>query len=290
MIRIMRTLIVAFAGASALAVAGPAAAATATVSIYGSGFSPKNVTVTQGDTVTWVNRDNVNHQVLATGGQFVSAILKPGQRYSFTFNSPGAYNYQDELHSKLTGKIAVKVAPPTLTLAVSQPSIIYGTKVTLTGTISSHAAGQQVTIYYRPYPQPNLIQRATLLTAAGGMFSFLVEPQVLTTYQASWSGAFATPVNVQVRPHLSLGRSGAWLIHVSGGRSFAGRSVQLQRLNPSTGQWVTLRKVELAARSSARVTLTLPKGVNKLRLTMSVNQAGAGYLGAIGPTITWRQR
>ena len=179
--------------------------------------------------------------------------------------------------------------PPTLTLAVSQPSIVYGTKVTLTGTISSHAAGQPVTIYYRPYPQPNLIQRTTLLTAAGGAFSFLVEPQILTTYQASWSGAFATPVTVQVQPHLSLGRSGAWLIHVSGGRSFAGRGVQLQRLNTLTGQWVTLRKVQLDARSSARVALTLPKGVNKLRLTMSVNQAGAGYLGAIGPTITWRQ-
>ena len=286
----MRTLVVALAAVSALLLAGPAGAATSTVSIYGSGFSPKNVTVTQGDTVTWVNRDSVNHQVLATGGQFVSAILKPGQKYSFTFVQPGTYNYEDELHTKLTGKITVKVAPPTLMLAVSQPSIVYGTRVTLSGTISSHAAGQQVTIYYRPYPQPNLIQRTTLLTAAGGAFSFLVEPQVLTTYQASWSGAFATPVTVQVRPHLALGRSGAWLIHVSGGRSFAGRSVQLQRLNAATGQWVTLRKVQLDGRSSARVELTLPKGVNKLRLTMSVNQAGAGYLGAIGPTITWRQR
>jgi hypothetical protein len=47
--------------------------------------------------------------------------------------------------------------------------------------------------------------------------------------------------------------------------------------------------VQLNARSSARVTLTLPKGVSKLRLTMSVNQAGAGYLGVIGPTITWRR-
>jgi plastocyanin len=286
----MRMLLIVPAALAALAVAGPAGAATSTVSIYASGFSPKNVTVTQGDTVTWVNRDTVNHQVLATGGQFVSAILKPGQKYSFTFNTPGSYGYEDELHTKLTGKVTVKVAPPTLTLGVSQSSVVYGTKVTLTGTISSHAAGQQVTIYYRPYPQPNLIQRTTLLTSTGGTFSFLVEPQVLTTYQASWSGAFATPVTVQVRPHLALGRSGAWLIHVSGGRSFAGRSVQLQRLNGSTGQWVTLRKVQLDARSSARVTVTLPKGVNELRLTMSVNQAGAGYLGAIGPTITWRQK
>ena len=42
--------------------------------------------------------------------------------------------------------------------------------------------------------------------------------------------------------------------------------------------------------SAARFSLTLPKGVNKLRLAMSVNQAGAGYLGVVGPTITRRQR
>lgn len=286
----MRKLTLAFAAAVlALMAAGPAGAATRTISIYASGFSPKDVTLTQGDTVTWVNRDSANHQVLADGGQFVSPILKKGQRYSFTFATVGAFGFKDELHPRLTGKITVKPAPPSLTLAASASSIVYGTKVTLSGTISSHAAGQPVTIYYRPYPQPNLIQRSTVLTSAGGAFSFLVEPQILTTYQAGWNGAFAAPTVIQVQPHLSLGHSGAWLVHVSGGHSFAGRSVQLQRLNPVTGQWVTLKKVQLNARSSARVALTLPKGVSKLRLTMSVNQAGAGYLGVIGPAVTWRK-
>ena len=180
--------------------------------------------------------------MLATGGQFVSAILKQGQKYSFTFRAAGTYDYKDELHPKLTGKITVKGAPPTLTLAASAPIVVYGTKVTLTGVVSNHAAGEQVTIYYQPYPQPNLIQRATVLTGAGGTFSFIVEPQILTTYQAAWKGAFATPTTVQVQPQLSLGHSGAWIVHASGGRSFAGRSVQIQRLNTLTGQWVTLRQ------------------------------------------------
>jgi plastocyanin len=285
----MRKLILAFAAVMALMVAGPATAATKTISIYASGFSPKSVTVTEGDTVTWVNRDSATHQVLASGGQFVSAILKQGQSFSFTFRAAGIYDYKDELHPKLTGRITVKGAPPTLTLAASAPIVVYGTKVTLTGVVSSHAAGEQVTIYYQPYPQPNLILRTVVLTAAGGTFSFIVEPQILTTYQASWKGAFATPTTVQVQPLLSLGRSGAWIVHASAGRSFAGRSVQIQRLNTLTGQWVTLAKPQLNAKSSARVTLTLPKGVSKLRVTMSVNQAGAGFLGVIGPTITWRR-
>jgi hypothetical protein len=53
---------------------------------------------------------------------------------------------------------------------------------------------------------------------------------------------------------------------------------------------VTLRKVQLDARSAARVVVALPKGVSDLRVTMSVNQAGAGFLGAISDAILWRQR
>jgi hypothetical protein len=115
-------------------------------------------------------------------------------------------------------------------------------------------------------------------------------PGVLTTYQATWKGAYAPPTTVQVAPRLSLGRSGKWIVHVYAARSMAGREVQFQRLNPLTGQWVTLRMVVLGASSSTRFELKLPKGMNKIRLAMSVNQAGAGYLGVAGPTITWRQR
>jgi plastocyanin len=285
----MRMLIIALATVAALAVAGPAAAATKTINVFGSGFSPKTATVTEGDTVTWVNRDNANHQVLADHGQFVSAILRPKQSFSFTFRAAGTYTYADELHSALKGSITVKGLPPTLTLTASAPIVVFGTQVTLTGIVSSHQPGESVTIYYQPYPQPNPILRATLLTTTGGVFSFLVEPQILTSYEAAWKGAFATPTAVEVVPKLSLGRNNGWILHASGGRSFAGRAVQFQRLNAATGQWVTLSKVLLNAKSSARVLVRLPKGVNHLRLTMSVNQAGAGFLGAISTTVTYRQ-
>ena len=88
-------------------------------------------------------------------------------------------------------------------------------------------------------------------------------------------------------PNLSLGRNNGWVIHASAGHSFAGKAVQFQRLNPATGQWVTLKKVLLNSKSSAKFAYALPKGVNHLRVTMSVNQAGAGFLGAIGSTITY---
>jgi plastocyanin len=286
----MRKLILALAAVLTLAVAGPAGAAvTKTINIYGSAFSPKSATITQGDTITWVNKDNANHQVLADKGQFVSPILRPGRRYSFTFNAAGTYTYKDELNRKLAGTITVKGLPPTLTFTASSQYVVYGDKVTLTGQVSNHKGGESVTIYYQPYPQPNLIERATLLTAADGTFSFIVSPQIATSYQAAWKGAYATPTSIQVQPKVTLGRNNGWIIHAAAGVSFAGKAVQLQRLNTLTGQWVTLKKVLLNSKSSAKVLYKLPKGLNQLRVTMSVNQAGAGFLGAISPTVRWHQ-
>ena len=287
----MRKLILALAAVTALAIAGPAGAATKTINIYGSTFSPNSATITQGDSVTWVNRDNANHQILADKGQFVSPILRPKQTYSFTFNASGTYTYKDELDKKLAGTIKVNGLPPTLTLAASSQYVVFGDKVTLSGVVSNHKSGESVTIYYQPYPQPNLIERATVLTAADGSFSFIVSPQIATSYQAAWKGAYATPTSIQVQPKVTLGRNNGWIIHAAAGASFNGKAVQFQRLNTLTGQWVTLKKVILNAKSSARVLLNpkLPKGLNQLRVTMSVNQAGAGFLGAISPTVKYRQ-
>jgi hypothetical protein len=66
--------------------------------------------------------------------------------------------------------------------------------------------------------------------------------------------------------------------------------VQFQRYNTATGQWVTLRKVQLDPHAAARIQVTLPKGLNRLRLAISVNQAGAGLLGGASPTLLWRVR
>src|SRR3982751_4105264 len=134
----MRRLTLLIATILALAVAGPAGAATTrNVSIFGTTFSPKTVTITAGDTIVWTNKDNDTHQILADKGQFVSAILRSNQTYSFTFTAAGTYAYHDELHPKIKGTITVKGAPPTLTFAVSQTQVTYGTQATLTGVVSS---------------------------------------------------------------------------------------------------------------------------------------------------------
>lgn len=287
----MRRLLVILAALAGLVLAGPAGAATTkTVYVYGTAFSPKTVTITAGDTIKWVNRDNDTHQIYGAKGSFVSPILKRHQTYSFRFNAAGTYAYEDELHPRIKGTVVVKGAPPTLTLAASQAYMTFGDKLTVSGVVSNHRAGEQVTIFYQPYPQPNLIQRTVVVTSAGGAYSFAISPQVLTTYQAFWKGAYSAPATVQVQPRLSIGRNGVWILHASAGHTMAGRDVQFQRLNTSTGQWVTLVKATLNVRSSARVSVKLPKGLNHLRLAMSVNEAGAGYLAGFSPVLDWKQR
>jgi hypothetical protein len=62
--------------------------------------------------------------------------------------------------------------------------------------------------------------------------------------------------------------------------------VQLQRLLPGN-HWTTLERVKLNAKSAAVFSeALLPRGTSLIRVAMSVNQAGAGYLGAFSRTLT----
>ncbi len=54
-------------------------------------FSPAEVAIAPGTTVTWVNEDDIPHLVVATGSTFRSKALDTDQQYSFTFTSAGTY-------------------------------------------------------------------------------------------------------------------------------------------------------------------------------------------------------
>jgi hypothetical protein len=52
---------------------------------------------------------------------------------------------------------------------------------------------------------------------------------------------------------------------------------------------VLLKRVRLNARSAKLFRATLPRGVSRLRVAISVNQAGAGYLAGFSRTIVVRR-
>jgi plastocyanin len=292
----MKKLFIPLLAVVALAVgaspATSASTATATVQIKRSSFAPAIARIKTGDTVKWVNVDTQNHQVVSNNGSFVSPILGPGRTYSHRFTAAGTYHYHDGLNPAVKGTVRVTGPPPAVTAGVSPPIIVYGQQVSLSGTVTSGNANEQVTIYQQPYPQSSFAQLTTVLTTAGGAWNLVLSPspKILTQYQAKWNGRTSITVGVQVRPRIRLSqRNGRFTTIVQSGASHAGRSVLAQRLS-RFGQWVTLKRVRLGGRSSAVFRLKLPKGKSHIRVAMSVNQAGAGYLAGYSPTITVRRR
>lgn len=79
-----------------------------TITIDNFSFTPREITVAAGATVTWMNHDDVPHTVISTDQKFRSKALDTGGQFSFTFTDVGAYPYFCSMHPMMTGKVIVK--------------------------------------------------------------------------------------------------------------------------------------------------------------------------------------
>ncbi len=71
-------------------------------------YDPETVTIKAGDTVTWVNEDAPQHDVVADNGEFKSDLFDKGQTFSFTFTQAGTYPYHCSVHPGMTGTVTVQ--------------------------------------------------------------------------------------------------------------------------------------------------------------------------------------
>ena len=102
--------------------------ASVTVTYSSNGFSPKNVTIKQGDTVTWASSagssmwvasaphpahdgyDGTSRAVHCAAGYQGAAPFDqciPGSTYSFTFTKVGTWYYHDHNNSSQFGSVVV---------------------------------------------------------------------------------------------------------------------------------------------------------------------------------------
>jgi plastocyanin len=83
---------------------------TREVKIDNYSFSPGTLAVPAGTTVSWTNRDETIHTVVAqdAGHTFKSGGLDTDDKFSFTFDKPGTYVYICTVHPYMTGKIVVQ--------------------------------------------------------------------------------------------------------------------------------------------------------------------------------------
>ena len=83
------------------------AAASRTVTIADFSFSPKSVTVSVGDSVTWRNTGDEVHTATAKDGSFDTGNLDTGQSGSHTFNKAGTFSYFCKPHAFMTASVTV---------------------------------------------------------------------------------------------------------------------------------------------------------------------------------------
>ncbi|WP_067818864.1 cupredoxin domain-containing protein [Nocardia inohanensis] len=100
----------AAASSSAAVPSGPRPAATTTVAVDDMRFSPANVTVKVGDTVTWKFSDKAPHAVQGIGDAAMginSPITRTGE-WSYTFTTAGTFRYLCPLHPEMKGVVTVE--------------------------------------------------------------------------------------------------------------------------------------------------------------------------------------
>jgi plastocyanin len=96
--------------AAATIAARSAPATDAEVDIDQFTFTPQRLTVKAGATVTWSNEDDVPHTIVSSSKVFKSKALDTGGEFSFTFTTPGTYDYFCSLHPHMTGAVVVEAA------------------------------------------------------------------------------------------------------------------------------------------------------------------------------------
>ncbi len=70
-------------------------------------FIPAEKIVAAGTTVTWVNLDAEDHNVIALDFTYGSPFIKTGETWAFTYDTPGTYAYLCDLHRGMEGVIVV---------------------------------------------------------------------------------------------------------------------------------------------------------------------------------------
>jgi plastocyanin len=84
---------------------------SSTVSVDNFSFTPATLTVKVGTTVIWTNKDDIPHGIASSNNGFKrSQALDTDDSYSFTFTTPGTYQYFCYLHPHMVGSVVVEAA------------------------------------------------------------------------------------------------------------------------------------------------------------------------------------
>lgn len=85
---------------------------TTDVEIVDSAFKPKDIVVSKGTEVTWINTGDLPHdvteQVSNDRQTFASETLRKGDTFEHKFDTPGDYYYYCTIHHTMLGSVVVR--------------------------------------------------------------------------------------------------------------------------------------------------------------------------------------
>jgi plastocyanin len=277
-----------------LSLSGAAVAQTVTVSITKNGYVPKSLTIHTGDTVVFTNGDTVAHQVTFKSTTGVtctpsSLVLQPAASGNCVFASAGSYSYSDPNTKGNTfrGTITVAVPPDSLTMTAKPILLVFGGKVSGTGTVSTQKAGESVDVLAQQCGASAGQKATTVQTLTGGTYTFSVQPLMNTIYTTKLRAASSPATAVRVRPRLQLTRVALhrYSLRVSAGSTFAGKYAALQRYNGTLHKWSNVKAFPLKANSTGVAPAVIStaafratiKARVRIRVVMSQAQVGTCY-------------
>ena len=95
-------------GMAADAAAKAAKPVAHTVTIEGTAFSPAELSVNVGDTITWVNKDPYPHTATSKTGGFDSGTIASDKSWKYTAKKKGQFPYLCTIHPSMKGVVRVK--------------------------------------------------------------------------------------------------------------------------------------------------------------------------------------
>jgi len=71
-------------------------------------YSPDDLNVAVGTTVTWMNTDSISHTSTSDVNGWNSGIVAPGGQFSFAFQTAGSFPYHCSIHPGMVGTVVVR--------------------------------------------------------------------------------------------------------------------------------------------------------------------------------------
>jgi plastocyanin len=71
-------------------------------------FTPADLDIAVGTTVTWMNTDSVSHTSTSNASGWDSGIISPGRQFSFVYQSAGTFSYHCAIHPGMVGTVVVR--------------------------------------------------------------------------------------------------------------------------------------------------------------------------------------